>query len=563
MSRLIVGIDFGTSTTVVRACIEGDDNVYSVKHKESSVIPTLMFDTEDGKRLYGKEAEDYHVNGYKGTLISNFKMGLASADAARKEKAKNYIKDYLHFIHDLFAEQKHQFPAYQDMKVRVSYPAKWTNDMAEFMISAVKEAGFGSQVDGMTEPEAASCYSLKKRMCELMGRDIVHVGRKANVMMLDMGAGTSDISIFQVSVGRQGDIFLDNVLSYPSVSEPNSCGGREIDRILSAYICKRLDIPEKLFSPSSAKQWKESIVSRSLADNVPVTNAPSNVSTVMSMLGKDDKLNGFVFSRSLFEAETTTHWENLYRIVCDAFKQYRKAPNTPDIGPEDIDLVLLTGGHSQWYCVEELLMGRGVNGYIGTDYRDHNGQAHKALDFRKIKQDKGRFIREALPHETVAAGLCLKDATVKIEALATNNVWGQLLVNDVKGEIFPIMKVGEKLPVMKTVSPSVPITLRLNNECFDVFFKLYYGETLETAVDEHARIVFDGRMFLIDLLGSLLLIGWMSNDYKVEVETTITLEENGTIDFKGVAKLYDMDSKGKLKKSLEFSKGDNKSASIY
>ena len=236
MSKLIVGIDFGTSTTVVRGCIEGDDNLYPIKHNDSSVIPTLIYITEDGRKLFGKDAESYIANSYKGKAVSNFKMGLASADMSKKEEAKGYIKEYLRFIHDLFVAQKHQFPAYREMKVRVSYPAKWTSDMAEFMINAVKEAGFGPNVDGMTEPEAASCYSLKKRMDELQRKGILRPNKKANVMMLDMGAGTSDISIFQVSVGKQGDIFLDGVLSYPSVSEANSCGGREIDAMLSAYI---------------------------------------------------------------------------------------------------------------------------------------------------------------------------------------------------------------------------------------------------------------------------------------------------------------------------------------
>ena len=306
-----------------------------------------------------------------------------------------------------------------------------------------------------------------------------------------------------------------------------------------------------------AKMWKENIVSPSLTNNAPVTQAPSNVEMILSVLGNDDKLNGFVFSRTQFEAETTAHWENLYRIICDAFNQYRNAPATPNIGPEDIDLVLITGGHAKWYCVDELILGRGVNGYIGT------GKVGKALNFAKIKQDPSRIIREALPHETVADGLCLKDSTVQIEALSSNNIWGQLLVNDQKSEIFPILKAGEKLPVEKNVTTSLPITKRLNDECFDVFFRLYYGETLETAVDEHARIVFDGRMFWIDLIGSLLLIGFIKNNYKVEIKTTIKLEENGTVDFNGTVNLYDMDDKGKLKKSQEFVKGDNKQTDIY
>lgn len=553
MSKLIVGIDFGTSTTVVRGCIEGDDNLYPIKHNDSSVIPTLIYITEDGRKLFGKDAESYIANSYKGKAVSNFKMGLASADMSKKEEAKGYIKEYLRFIYDLFVAQKHQFPAYREMKVRVSYPAKWTSDMAEFMINAVKEAGFGPNVDGMTEPEAASCYSLKKRMDELQRKGILRPNKKANVMMLDMGAGTSDISIFQVSVGKQGDIFLDGVLSYPSVSEANSCGGREIDAMLSAYICKRFNIPEKHFTPAMAKMWKENIVSPSLTNNAPVTQAPSNVEMILSVLGNDDKLNGFVFSRTQFEAETTAHWENLYRIICDAFNQYRNAPATPNIGPEDIDLVLITGGHAKWYCVDELILGRGVNGYIGT------GKVGKALNFAKIKQDPSRIIREALPHETVADGMCLRDTAVKIEALSSNNVWGQLFLNDAPGNMVALFNAGEKLPASKTVQFSATTRKRMIDEYFDLRLELFYGDN-ENKVKESSRIVFDGREIVSDIFLALIGIGFIKSNYKMVLNTTVSLDENGVMDFHGEAVLYEDE---KEKQRFQFSKGDSKSIGLY
>ena len=270
-----------------------------------------------------------------------------------------------------------------------------------------------------------------------------------------------------------------------------------------------------------------------------------------------------MFNRATFESVTSSHWNNLYRMIEEAIQQYKQNPNTPNLGAEDIDLIFLTGGHSQWYCVDNLILGKGVNGYIGIDYQGQDGLIHKALDFSKIKKYPTSLIREKLPHETVARGLCLKDTSIEISSFSSNNVWGQLIVNNIASDIFPIFKTTDKLPTTTTISPSVEIKQRLNNQQFDVIFKLYYGDTLQTAVCESSQIKFDGRMVLIDILFSLVGVGFIKNSYKIEAETNVVLEKNGIIDFAGNACVYDMDSKGKLMKQLKFSKGENISTDLY
>ena len=41
------------------------DNLYPIKQNDSSVIPTLIYITEDGRKLFGKDAESYIANSYK------------------------------------------------------------------------------------------------------------------------------------------------------------------------------------------------------------------------------------------------------------------------------------------------------------------------------------------------------------------------------------------------------------------------------------------------------------------------------------------------------------------
>ncbi len=549
MSKLIVGIDFGTSTTVVRACLEGTDNPYPIKHRESSVIPTLIFKDENGNLYYGKDAENCNENGTQGSLIHGFKMGLTLSDETKKETCRGYIKKYLSFIYDLYSEQYTTLPPHDEVVVFVSYPAKWTSDMAEFMINTVKEVGFGSCVYGMSEPEAASCYSMKRRSGELIKAGIMVPERKLNVMMLDLGAGTSDISIFKAYANAQNDLFLEDVLSFPSIKEGNFCGGREIDNIISKYVREQLDIKESVFSPSLAKQWKESFVSACLGRGDVVNTIPPNVLNIFDAIGRD--AGGFVFSRNKFESITSDHWANLYQIIHSAIKQYKKVYQ---VGAEDIDLILLTGGHSKWYCVKNLILGEGVDGCIGKSYNDQDGNIVEALNFTKIKTDQNRLIIEPNPHETVALGMCLKDSSVMFNTLM-NNVWVDIIIGGNKSVPILIAKIGQNLPLKKKFTHKVSLNKSaLEKQEFDVVVNLYFGPSIESSkiISFRERVDNDsGRWFAnIILLGLPVFLGGF--DTTIETPIEIIVNEDNTIGIEGSI-LY-ADGENKATKDLQYLK---------
>ena len=62
-----------------------------------------------------------------------------------------------------------------------------------------------------------------------------------------------------------------------------------------------------------------------------------------------------------------------------------------DMSGEEIDLVILTGGHSQWYFVKDILTGK--------------NKAFGDCGLKKAEADNDRVISIALPQETVALGL--------------------------------------------------------------------------------------------------------------------------------------------------------------
>lgn len=70
-----------------------------------------------------------------------------------------------------------------------------------------------------------------------------------------------------------------------------------------------------------------------------------------------------------------------------------------------VDLVLLTGGHSQWYFVAEQLTGR----------LSQCGE----IELDKIQKDPGRIIPVPRPQETVALGLVYNPLVEQISFTAS------------------------------------------------------------------------------------------------------------------------------------------------
>ncbi len=104
--------------------------------------------------------------------------------------------------------------------------------------------------------------------------------------------------------------------------------------------------------------------------------------------------------RNRFETLTSEYLTILPNMVSDILKDANLTGN-------DIDLVLLSGGHSQWYFVREML----------TDRLPQYGQV--ALD--KIKADPERIVSLARPQETVALGLVYKSIPLVFSNTQSSN----------------------------------------------------------------------------------------------------------------------------------------------
>ena len=438
-----VGIDFGTSTTVVKVQNDSKNNmcpVESLTFNGHPTVPTLVFlrpsETEPGKTNYyfGYEAEAMCNNGIKGEMKRSFKMNLVSNNEQEQEEARYLTKKFFEYLHETYAHQSATFGRFDQETIYVSYPAKWPSEVRLFMKQCAIEAGFGTNdtVIGVDEPTAAVLASLSENLSELQAKKVLQPDVPANVMMVDMGAGTTDIAIFKMKVSATADDkrpSIYDVVTYPVITCDYFCGGREIDAILDDWVrnyIASIRQPPKLSKGREKKihdtisQWKDTIVSPQLAAEETICTHPVLAGYKEELIEEGFELNSnvdpFRLGRAEFESLTRSHWEAWRNLLLGALAEAQRCGYSGEAS--DIDFVILAGGHSQWYGVKDFLLGKSFAGL-------------PSLGFTKIETEPVRLLQSQRAHETVAKGLCLYDSEFDIKQVTANNVWIRFMMGTI------------------------------------------------------------------------------------------------------------------------------------
>lgn len=409
-----IGIDFGTSTSVVcykdyhtdgTPVTQGDPIM--VKFSEySNLIPTLVLE-DTGSLYFGDDAE--RKNEYEPKrLHSEFKMDLVRAGGSRYDKARELTRAFLGRLYEQYANNATSpIDAAVEEHTYVSYPVKWPPAVRDLMVETARAAGFPNVV-GMTEPEAAMRYFLTTRTGkykELADRGVIKADHPVLVLLIDMGAGTSDFVLYRYMIRSDGRHEHKTLGTWPeSVSDAEQrgehLGGREIDaRLFESVIQPAL--PSGFFEKKGAawertlrsdtRKWKETVVAPELRAAKAVTRLPSRVAQMITFF--DDTLSPATIQvdREQFQLLFRGYLDRWITLI-ETLLQHTTATDSSAAG-EQVDLVILTGGHSQWYWVDDLLTGM------------LPGCAAPALE--RVRKDPARIFRSGHPQETVARGMAM------------------------------------------------------------------------------------------------------------------------------------------------------------
>ncbi len=271
MADRIIGIDFGTSTSVIRVRRYQNGNPVDVVpnavtfNNGSPMVPTLIQIQKlanGAVTYYGYEAE---VPKRAAAVYRNFKLELESPDPEKRAAARKYTAEFLNYLGETYRHQSDTGflgDTNDNVETHISYPVKWSQETRDFMLEAARAAGFPN-VSGTDEAQAC-IQAVTEQYAELLtGKGYFQLDKPCTILLIDMGAGTTDLVLCRHTPGVNTRTEILN--KWPKQSE-TLFGGHTVDDILYDYIVSSFpDVKAVERIPLSAfKTWKESVVSPAL-----------------------------------------------------------------------------------------------------------------------------------------------------------------------------------------------------------------------------------------------------------------------------------------------------------
>lgn len=290
-NKTFVGIDFGTSTTVVSVIRQNKDGVlyseplqiaqpdsrggFSEQEIVNTVLAWVKNSNSDGELIFGKTAYELKSTLKIGkNVFSSFKMDLGldlgptypDTELSKKNNNKFTIenaKDATFCFFSLLkkaietAISKEKLP--NNIEYAISVPASFLANQRKDLLDSLHKAGISvTESCLIDEPNAAFLSYFYESIVKSKNTELLEIlkDKGVNVLVYDFGAGTCDISILNVSLDSFG-LNSRNV----SISKFTALGGDNIDRDIAYLLAKRLNIeaPQGFILPENAYQ---TIISR-------------------------------------------------------------------------------------------------------------------------------------------------------------------------------------------------------------------------------------------------------------------------------------------------------------
>ncbi len=256
-----IGIDFGTSTTVVSVAsrINGENNIKTLPIKLTQVLEDgTIYQSEklpsviawyNKKLLVGEGASNLKYKLTKGKNIwFSFKMEIGedlgakyySSEVGDMEKIrirnpKDCVRVFFMYLRLLITKYCKENGLSENIKYAVSIPASFEANQRKELMEALETNGMViSKQSLIDEPNAAFIsYIHDSEDCEKPLLISPHYNSK--VLVFDFGGGTCDISILEIGKSATG-LYSKNI----AISKFTELGGDDVDRYITyKYIMPR------------------------------------------------------------------------------------------------------------------------------------------------------------------------------------------------------------------------------------------------------------------------------------------------------------------------------------
>ena len=324
MSR-IIGIDLGTTNSCV-AVMEGGEPVVIPNAEGGRTTPSVVAFSKTGERMVGTIAKRQAVTNHART-ISSIKRQMGS-DYKVTIDGKKYTPQEISAM--ILQKLKADAEAYLGGPVTeavITVPAYFTDAQRQATKDAGKIAGLNVQRI-INEPTAAAlAYGVDKEESQ-------------KIMVYDLGGGTFDVSILEISSG---------VIEVLATAGNNHLGGDDFDQCVVEYLVKefkrehRLDLSR---DPAAMQRIKEAAEKAKIELS---SMKETTVSLPYITVGKEGPLHMEIrLTRAKFN-DLTSHLVQATRGPMD------QAINDSGVSIGQISKVLMVGGSSRIPAVQELV----------------------------------------------------------------------------------------------------------------------------------------------------------------------------------------------------------------
>ncbi|WP_404971590.1 Hsp70 family protein [Vibrio campbellii] len=353
--RFLVGIDLGTTNTVVAYC-EITDNLEQSEVSlfdidqligpgevvRKPLLPSFRYHPAIGQispsdltlpwenepvsgdisnvivgewaRELGAKVEGRQVSSAKSWLshqaVDRSSDILPWAGAQDVDKVSPVIASasYLNHIRQAW-NYRHPSNKLEDQDVVVTVPASFDETARKLTLEAAELAGL-KKIVLLEEPQAV-CYDWYARHQQTAADELKELPL---ILVCDVGGGTTDLSLIEASFSSQDQLALDRI----GVGEHLMLGGDNLDLALAHLAESRFNQSKKLTAASLTKLIQQT---RKAKENLLSASAPEEVK--ITMLGSGSKLLGGTKSIGLSKQE-------VHQIALDGFFPLSDFSEVPD-----------------------------------------------------------------------------------------------------------------------------------------------------------------------------------------------------------------------------------------
>ncbi|MBN2081517.1 molecular chaperone DnaK [bacterium] len=327
----IVGIDLGTTNSLVAAIIDGQPTLIP-NERGKFITPSVVGFTESGELLVGEPAKNQAVANPERTITSvkrlmgtDRRITVGEKEFSPQEISAVILKklklDAETYLNDIVDEAIITVPAYFTDAQRQA--TKDSGEIAGFKVERI-----------INEPTAASlAYGFDK-------------GESRTIMVYDLGGGTFDVSVIRL---------VEGAFKVLATTGNNNLGGDDFDYRVVEWLIERFKEKEKVDLRTISDISQQRAIMQRLkeaAENAKIDLSSlleTNINLPFIYTGGEEPLH-------LNETLTRAKYEDLVQDLIDQTLQPMElALSDANMSPEDLDAVILVGGMTRTPAVQRLV----------------------------------------------------------------------------------------------------------------------------------------------------------------------------------------------------------------